>query len=139
MKKICAFLMATILLVLTGIPVHAAIPDYPVSPQYNIIDTCDVDLIINRNSGIACCSASCYTTENYRVVIEYKLQRYMGSYWGTVKTWTSSGTSYASLEQTWAVSSGYTYRGYATCRVYDSAGNLLETGSVTKTYSYPSN
>ena len=139
MKKICAFLMATILIVLTGIPVHAAIPDYPVSPQYSIIEACDVDLIINRSSGVASCYASGYADGTYRVVIEYKLQRYMGSYWGTIKTWTSSGTSFASLEQTWAVSSGYTYRGHATCWVYDSAGNLLERGSVSKTYSYPSN
>lgn len=138
MKKIYAVILATVLFVLMVTPAYAALPDPPIVPQYNYIETCDVGLSINKSSGIASCTASCYVATNNKVEIEYKLQRYMGSYWGTVKTWTTSATSYASLSQSWAVYSGYTYRGKATFRVYDSAGNLLETGSVTKTYSYPS-
>lgn len=139
MRKIYVILLVTILLISMAIPAHAALPDPPVTPQYDYIETCRVGLSINESSGIANCTASCYVATNNKVEIEYKLQKYMGSYWATVKTWTTSATSYVSLSQSWAVYSGYTYRGYATCRVYDSAGNLLETGSVSKTYSYPSN
>jgi hypothetical protein len=138
MKKIFATLLVAVLLIATAFPAHAALPDPPISPQYNYIETYGVGLSINESSGIASCTASCLAASK-KVEIEYQLQRYMGSYWGTVKTWTSSATSYASLSQTWAVNSGYTYRGKATYRIYDSAGNLLETGSATKTYSYPSN
>ena len=136
MKKIFALLLATILLISTALPAHAALPDPPVSPQYNYIDACNVNLTINTSTGIASCSASCYTTTSNTVEVEYKLQRYLGSYWGTVKTWTTSATSYASLNQSWAVYSGYTYRGKATYRVYNSSGSLLETGSAAKTYDY---
>ena len=138
MKKICAILLVIIMLLSTTLPAYAALPDPSITPQYNYIETCRVGLSINESSGIASCTASCYVATNNKVEVEYKLQRYLGSYWGTVKTWTSSATSYASLSQSWAVYSGYTYRGKATYRVYDSAGNLLETGSESKTYVYPS-
>jgi len=138
MKKIYSIILTIIVLFSMVIPAYAALPDPPISPQYNYIDAYSVNLTINQSSGIASCSATCYTSSSKTVEIEYNLQRYMGSYWATVKTWTSSGTSYASLSKSWAVYSGYTYRGKATYRVYDSSGNLLETGSATKTYSYPS-
>lgn len=136
MKKVYAILLATILLISTAFPAQAALPDQPAVPLYNYIDAYDVNLSIDKTTGIASCSASCYTSSNNTVEVEYRLQRYMGSYWGTVKTWTSSGTSVASLNKSWAVYSGYTYRGYAIYRVYNSAGTLLETGSATKTFSY---
>lgn len=139
MKKIFAIILATVLFVLMVTPVYAALPDPPITPQYNYIDTYSVGLSIDKSTGIASCSASCYTTTNNTVKIEYDLERYMGSYWATVKTWTSSGTSYASLNKSWAVYSGYTYRGFATYSIYNSAGNLLETGSASKSYAYPSN
>jgi hypothetical protein len=139
MKKIYALILVTVLLISTAIPANAALPEQPAVPYYNHIDSYSVNLTINQNSGVASCTATCYTAGSNTIEIEYNLQRYLGSYWGTVKTWTSSGTSYASINQSWAVYSGYTYRGKATYRVYNSAGTLLETGSATKTYSYPSN
>lgn len=138
MKKIFVILLATILLFSMVIPAYAALPDPPISPQYKYINSYSVVLDINKSSGIASCSATCYALDVDKVEIVYKLQRYTGSSWTTINTWTASGTSYASLSKSATVSSGYTYRGKATYRVYDSAGNLLETGSATKTYSYPS-
>lgn len=138
MKKIFVILLATILLFSMVIPAYAALPDPPISPQYNYIDSYSVVLNIDKNSGTASCSANCYAPNAKKVEIEYKLQRYMNSYWTTVTTWTASGTSYASLSKSATVSSGYTYRGKATYRIYDLSGNLLETGSTYKTYSYPS-
>ena len=136
MKKIYAILLATVLLISTAFPAQAALPDQPAVPMYNYIDSYNVNLSIDKTTGIASCSASCYTSSDNTVEIEYRLQRYMGSYWGTVKSWTSTGTYFASLSKSWAVNSGYTYRGYAIYRVYNSAGTLLETGSATKTFSY---
>ena len=138
MKKILAILLASITLFSLAFPTQAALPDSSASPRYNYIETYDVDLTINKTTGIASCSASCFVYGNNTVRIEYQLQRYMGSYWATVKTWTSSGTSSTSLRKTWAVTSGYTYCGEAIYRVYDSSGNLLETDSKSKTYYYPS-
>jgi len=59
-----------------------------------------------------------------------------GSAWTTLKNWTASGTTYASLNKVWAVNSGYKYRVYATFRIYDSNGTIVETATNTDTYNY---
>ena len=138
MKKVFVILLATIMLFSMAIPAYAALPDPPVSPQYKHINSYSVVLDINESLGVASCYATCYQLGADTVEIEYKLQRYTGSSWVTIKTWTSTGTTYASISKTWPVSSGYTYRGKAIFRVYDSSGNLLETGSTSRTYIYPS-
>lgn len=138
MKKVFVILFATILLFSMAIPAYAALPDSPVSPQYKYINSYDVDLTINRSTGTALCSATCYAPNVSRVEIEYKLQQYTGSSWTTIKTWSSYGTTSVYFSNSSTVTSGNNYRGKATYRVYDSSGKLLETGSASETYAFPS-
>ena len=138
MKKVFAILFATIMLFSMAIPAYAALPDPPASPQYTYINSYDVGLIINRATGTATCSATCHASNVSSVEIEYKLQQYTGSYWKTIKTWTSYGTYSVDFRTSSTVSSGYDYRGKATYRVYDSSGNLLERASFSETYAFPS-
>ena len=138
MKKVFAILFTIIMLFSMAIPAYAALPDPPASPQFTYITSYDVDLTINRATGTASCSATCHASNASRVEIEYKLQQYTGSYWKTIKTWTSYGTTSVYFSNSSTVTSGNNYRGKATYRVYDSSGKLLESGSASETYAFPS-
>lgn len=113
----------------------------------NLLPRCVVNWIGNQGTtelpppspGVATCRSSCHATSGYTISIECKLQRYTGTSWSTVKTWTTSANRYASISQTWTVPSGYTYRVYSTFRIYNSSGTLLETGTNSKSYAYPQN
>ena len=106
-------------------------------PRYNYIDNNSVGLTIDNASGIASCEARCYTSSGYTVRVDAHLQRYMGTYWVTLQSWTKTATGNAKAQGSWAVYSGYTYRTYAEFSIYNSAGTLLETGTNYKTVSYP--
>lgn len=140
MKRIFATILAFVMMAVTAVPAFAAVPgDTVVSPQYTYIQSNYANLTINESTGVATCTSSCYATSVYTVSIECKLQRYTGTSWSTVKTWTTSANRYANISQTWTVPSGYTYRVYSTYRIYNSSGTLLETGTNSKSYAYPQN
>lgn len=131
MKKALSVILVLVTLIAITIPAFAAAPDNTgVSPQYTYIRTTDVGFDIDN--GIATCSAYCYASGNYTVEIECQLQRYTGSKWAPVKTWTASGTRYASVYENWAVYSGYTYRLYVTFHIRNASGSLLESAVSTK-------
>lgn len=140
MRRILTAMLAIILLMVSVLPCFAAeIDTSVVTPRYTHIHNNKVDLDINTTTGIATCFASCFTMGDYTVKVECKLQRYQGGFYSTIKTWTNSGSQYASVNQQWAVYSGYTYRVYAIFYVYDSAGNLLESATSSASYNYPKN
>ena len=137
MRKVLSVLVAVMLFMMAVGNVYAAVPeDESISPLYTYVKTNSAYIDINENTGIASCEASCYATNNYTVKIQCRLQQYTGSAWTTLKNWTASGTTYASLNKVWAVNSGYKYRVYATFRIYDSNGTLVETATNTDTYNY---
>lgn len=139
MKKALTLILAFVMLISTAVPSFAAVVpdgDTIISPQYTYIDTLAANLTIDKNTGIASCRAYCYTTSNHNVEIECSLQRYVGAIWTPLKTWTASGTYYASIDQDWAVYKGYNYRIYVTYRIRTTAGALLESTTVTRYYAY---
>ena len=139
MKRIITLLLVIAMLSALAVPALAAVPESAaVSPRYAYIQTNNVNLTINQNTGVATCTSSCYATSGYTIKIECKLQRYTGSSWITLKVWTASADRYASLSGTYTVASGYTYRVYTTFRIYNSAGTLLETGTNSKSVTFPS-
>lgn len=115
----------------------AQVDDSTVSPCYTYISTNKVGISINETTGVAECSAYCYTVGQYTVEVECRLQRYTGYSWSTIKTWSASNTRYASISGKWAVYSGYNYRAYALFCVRDSSGNLLESTTSIDSYAYP--
>lgn len=140
MRRILTIVLVIVLLMMSILPCFATETEIPsVSPRYTHIQYNVVNLDINTTTGIATCSASCFTMENYTVKVECKLQRYQGGFYSTIKTWTNSGNQYASVYQNWAVYSGYQYRVYAIFYVYDSAGKLLESATSSASYNYPKN
>lgn len=136
-RAITAFLVLVLMLSLSMRSMAAQVEEDTVSPQYTYISSNSVSLVINENTGIATCSAYCYTVGTYTVEVECRLQRYTGSMWTTIQTWSASGAGHASLTKNWAVYSGCTYRAYAIYSVRDSAGNLLESDTGSKTYVFP--
>lgn len=133
MKQILAAILAIAILSAMVLPVSAAVPEETVaSPRYSYIQSASVNLIINDETGMATCTSSCYASSEYVVYIDCMLQRYSGSSWTTLRTWIKSAKRYASIEETWKVYSGYTYRVYSTFRIYNASGTLLETGTNSK-------
>lgn len=128
MKRTLCLVLALLLTMLSVVPVMAAESEPSVTPRYSHIAQIYSGLSIGT-LGISACQASCYAESGDSVVLTAKLQRYNGSNWTTVKTWSATGDNYASISKNYAVYSGYTYRLCATCAVYDASGVLLESGT----------
>lgn len=138
MKRIFVLGLVMMLLVSLATPCFAVeVLEVAPSPRYTHIGKNSVYLTINESTGIAQCSSYCYTDYAYEVEVVCRLQKYAGGFYSTVKTWSSTGTRYASVYGEWAVYSGYTYMLYATFYVRDSNGNLLEVASSSDSYTYP--
>ena len=140
MKKALAIILSFVLILASSVPVFAANSEgTTVNPRYKYIITTDASLLINTNTGISTSTASLICESGYTAEVECELQRYVGSTWNTVKTWTNRGDGYATTNENWAVYSGYTYRIYVTYSVYNSSNRLLESTTATDFYYYPSN
>lgn len=136
-RVVIVVLTVAMLLALPTRGMAAQIDDSLVAPCYTYISNNQVSISINETTGIAKCSAYCYTYGQYTVEVECRLQRYTGYSWSTIKTWSASNTRYASISGEWAVYSGYQYRAYALFCIRDSAGNLLESATSFDYYEYP--
>lgn len=98
--------------------------------MYVSIDEFWVNLSIN-GSGIAECEAYLSTsisgcTPSLTVTLKKSSN---GLSWTSVKSWTATGTYLlgASVDKTIAVSSGYQYKLFATARIFNSEGMVIET------------
>lgn len=98
-----------------------------VMPRYSYIDVINSSLSISKY-GMATCNANSGFNGGASQTLTCKLQRYDGSTWTTVKTWSTTVSSSARISKQYAVYSGYTYRLRTTCKVYNSAGTILEIG-----------
>ncbi len=145
MKKIICMSLIVLMAIFSVVPAYAAVDERNsaqgsgmVSPLFTYILQLNAGLSIDSSGKAACRGdASLYSSTN-RVDLTVQLQKYTGSGWSTVKTWTSSGVGIpgTSILQYYYVVSG-TYRVSATAKVYNSSGTLLETVtaySPTSTY-----
>lgn len=139
MKRIISLLLAVIMTFAFAVSVSAEEQTQPpIMPRYTYIAATLVDIYIEESTNITTNEAYFYTyDETLELQIECKLQRYNNSKWNTVKTWTASGYGEAYIQKDWAVPSGYTYRTYATFKVYDSNGNLIESVSHADSQYFP--
>lgn len=135
MKRVCCALLALFMVTSLAAPVFADESE-TVAPRLATIATNTVTISIDNATGIASCDALCYAKADYTVKVVCKLQRWTGSTWTTLKTWTNTDNYIAYVSEKWAVYSGYTYRVYATFYVYDSSGTLLETVSNSNSQTY---
>lgn len=128
MKRTLCLILALFLVMLSVTPALAAESEPSVMPRYSYIGKMYSGLQIG-SLGLSACQANCYVENADHIVLTAKLRQYDGSSWTTVKTWTATGSNYASISKNYAVPSGYTYCLRATCAVYDASGVLIETGT----------
>ena len=138
MRRLLSVVLTMTLILLSANTALAAVPESSeIVPMYNYIQTYDACLTIDEDTAVATCEASCYTVSGCTVEIESKLQYNAAGSWVTLKTWTDTGSRYAGIYETRVVVSGFTYRLRTTYFVYNSAGSLVESTNVTRTYVYP--
>lgn len=137
MKRLFAFLLC-ISLLLSAVPAALAagaeplaLPTEPeISPLWELISENRAKLSINESGkATISCYASGYSGATTKVKIEAKLQRYWGIFWITEETFTVEKNAYmATLNETYIVESGHTYRIKATFTVYN--GTASESATV---------
>ena len=130
MKKVIPLLLVVILLALWVLPVTTLALEEGASPRFDYISRVSTNVSINKNTGIATCTATCWAPTAASVKLVCRLQQYKNGTWSTVKTWSDTGTQQAGLAKQRAVYSGYTYRTYTSCYAYNAAGTLIETASL---------
>ena len=129
MKRFCCAILAFAVIIACVIPAMGAVIEQPVSPKYTYIAKLSAALSINKNTGVASCGGSCSAPGGASIKLTCRLQRYNGSSWTTVNTWSTTATQATAINKYSAVASGYTYRVRITCSVYNSSGTLVESGT----------
>ena len=76
--------------------------------------------------GKLTCEGSTSVQSGYYAEVTMELQQYNGG-WSTIKTWSSSGSYFASLTKTYYVDTNYSYRLRLTHTAYDSNWNYIES------------
>ena len=89
MKRILCVLLAMIVVAALAAPALAAANEPSVSPRYTYIQGMNAGLVIN-DWGLTDCTASSTVYGGGSVILTCSLQQYNGSYWTTVKSWTST-------------------------------------------------
>lgn len=117
------------------IPASATTAESTIQPRWTYLDTVYAYLNINW-LGIASCEGSATAGSLVTVEVTVRLQQLKDTGWATIKTWSATDTQSAVASGSYAVQKGYTYRVSVTGYVYDSNGNLVETGSATDTFVY---
>ena len=138
MKKSRLSLALSLILILSSLaPTAYASEELTIQSRYSRITSFTVAFSIS-SSGLSSDYSSIKltnSTDTVNLIIE--LQQKSGSTWSTIKTWETSGSGTVSLDKSWYVSSGYSYRIYVTAKVYNSSDTLSETATlISSTASY---
>lgn len=142
MKKVCFAIVLALVICFTAVPVEvSAMVETPVTdqvePRFVAINSIYSLLKIEESSGIATCVGEVCAKEMVPVEVVVQLQRLEDGMWNTLYTWSDTGTLFASMSGNYCVPRGYTYRTRVTAFVYDSDGNIIESGSGSHQVNYP--
>ena len=129
MRRIVCVVVALCVAMIFVTSAMAAVPEQDITPQYTYISKLSAGLTISDATGISNCVGSCFAPSADSVKLTCKLQRYTGSAWTTVKTWSATAAHSTAITEQYAVYSGYTYRVRITCSVYNASGVLVESGT----------
>ena len=135
MRRITSLLIVVTILCAMAVSASATTVDNAVQPRWTYLNSVYANLDINW-LGVATCEGRATAGDLVTVEVIVRLQQLKDTGWATIKSWTSTGTLTASASGSYAVYSGYTYRVSVTGYVYDSNGNLVETGTATDTFVY---
>lgn len=136
MKRIICVLLIAVSLFAAVLPASAATIN-DVAPCYVYISSIYARITIDESTGIATCVGEVNAKKMLPVEVVVQLQQLKNGTWQTLATWTNAGTYLAGESGSYAVASGYTYRTKVTGFIYDSDGNLVESGSGTDQVTYP--
>lgn len=136
MKKVLCIMMAVFAICLAIVPVEASAARNEPVPYFTAINSIYSLLQIDRSTGIATCVGEVQAKELTPVEVVVQLQRLENGTWNTLVTWTNTGTFYATKSGSYCVPKGYSYRTKVTGLVYDSTGNIIESGSGSHVVDY---
>lgn len=94
-----------------------------ISPRYISLIETKTSLTKSNNKGV--CYAYTKTQSGYSPKVKVELQE-KGKSWTTIKTWVKSGSISASVNQTFTLTKGSSYRLKATHYALDSNGSIVE-------------
>lgn len=98
-----------------------------ITPNFTYISRLNAGLSINSSGKTTCIGLVSAYDSSHTTRLTVALQKYRGSGWITIKSWSTSstGTSVATVYKDYYVVHG-TYRVRATAKVYNAYGTLLE-------------
>ena len=134
MKRRITILIAFLLILAMITPMRNANAS-EIYPRWTHIHSMTAGLDISF-LGVATCNGQFTAYENVPVEIIMHLKQLKNGSWGTLKTWSITGTCALNIEKQYAVEHGYTYKVVVTGYVYDSNGNILETASASKSFVF---
>lgn len=129
MRRLCCVFL--ILLVIGTMILPAAASQNEVQPRWTYLNSVSAALDINF-LGVASCSGQALVTSSNRISVYVTLQQYTDSGWVTIRSWSATGKTTTMASGQYAVARGYTYRVNTVVYVYDDRGNVIETGSASK-------
>jgi len=133
MRKFCAAILSLALLVslcpfVAVTPVYAATADPGITPLWDQILYCSADLTIDANGTAQLHCIGYGNADTTKVIITAKLQRSRGLFWTTVETFsTESNLAAATLNESYNVDAGYSYRIKLTVTVYSGTSSESDT------------
>lgn len=133
-KKIMQLAAAIILVTVTAFTYSGA----TVQPYWTYVSTVGGTIDISSLSiASVSASGSAASPQVTKTICTTQLQKFSGSKWVTLKTWSASANMhYAAIsEKHWAVDHGYSYRLYTELKAYNGS-TLLETGSSIANYGF---
>ena len=143
MKKTISLILSILLVFIMSVPAFATDSSgyrtaSTMQTNFTSIWSISAGLSIDTSGQAHCSGSVTPSSESYTSKLTVALQKYTGSSWSTVKSWTSSavGQMGVIIDGYYYVTSG-SYRTCSTAQIYNSAGCLLETEScysATKTY-----
>lgn len=127
-KRIAAAMLSAVcclsaVMICFASPASAAVIDNSASVQNEIITNWSESL--TGSSGNLTCNGTTKVNSGYSAGVTVELQKYTTS-WGTIKTWSASGGTKASVSEPYSVSRG-SYRLKVTHKAYNSSGSLAES------------
>lgn len=144
MKKFISVILMALLVATLTFPAFAAEPpasrdnSIPIHSDYVNIRLLQAGLAIDSSGRASCTGRVTLYSSSNTANLTLALQKYTGSGWSTIKTWTASarGTTPTSVVKFYYVARGQ-HRVSTTAKIYNSSGTLLETQivySATKNY-----
>lgn len=130
MRRLFCFVL--VLLMVGTMMIPAAASQNSVQPRWTYLDAVFAALDINA-IGVASCRGQAAVNSTNRIVVYVTLQQYTDSGWVTIRSWSATATGAAQVSGQYAVARGYSYRVNVIAYVYDGRGNIVESGSASKT------